>query len=560
MGKSQKWITCLPPASLVEKYSGENKVTVEPQEDWDSLDNAGNPLSILKRVHTKWEQAYVHGDPFEERAVVLDEETLQFAQTKVTLGPHGIALREFFLDEVQKTMTEAAVDSEPVLILLFSHGDWDSKGLYIGSQGVNDVLTPSLLSSVLSPFPEVPVCLFMTSCYSGHWVKTAKFNPGNHVVLAAAKHNQESFGFVWSLSQRHAGGVFSAAALEELMKEPASLPSGTEPDESRTYLKLTLDLLSTSRRLCLPVNISSYGSTPVFSDGKFRNDKFWRRTGYQLHDYKSNYDKLRKIPASDPHPKFDRKSFDAMDVDGMDRRIVEWEKRHPDVVDPYYPEATGAYGSTRRGFTSRGNLLYLASLYVASRPARSNDLFYRVHLADIGLLKKRELPKHRQEKLRRTIQFRLAMNERANLYAHALNLHRLPPIEKWMRQSPYFGDEEEIVDLVHDAKLFRRPNTARLSADELGGPYQKPDVYLARALAEAGYNCDEASIQLLRLQSMIKEGWFMDYMAKETLWTGQFQDTIRRTKAALATIKGLRREAARGNYSRISLAETGWMN
>lgn len=108
MGKSQKWITCLPPASLVEKYSDE--------------DSTENSESGMMRKH-----AFAQGDPYEERAVVLDEDTLPFAQSKVTIGPHGIALRQFFLEEVQKTMVQSVVDREPVLILLFSHGDWGSK-------------------------------------------------------------------------------------------------------------------------------------------------------------------------------------------------------------------------------------------------------------------------------------------------------------------------------------------------------------------------------------------------------------------------------------------------
>lgn len=120
-------------------------------------------------------------------------------------------------------------------------------------------------------------------------------------------------------------------------------------------------------RLCLPENIPDYGSSPLFSLRR-ENEKFWRRTGYELHQYRSNYDKLKKIKASDPHPKRDRKRSNPENVDSNDPMILAWMERHPGLIDEDYPEATAGYGGTRRRLFSQSNMKYLFTEYLASHP------------------------------------------------------------------------------------------------------------------------------------------------------------------------------------------------
>lgn len=182
---------------------------------------------VWKPVQTKWASGFVHGDPWEERTVVLDEDTLPFAENKVTIGPGGVALRTFFLRRLEQTFAEAAKSQDPVLVLMFAHGDLESSGgLYIGTEldSTEGVLPPRLIAEVHAMYPDVKVTLFMTSCYSGHWVETVEFRGNNKpTVLAAAEPDQESSGFVWSTLQRHAGVLFSASTITELLQEPAEL-------------------------------------------------------------------------------------------------------------------------------------------------------------------------------------------------------------------------------------------------------------------------------------------------------------------------------------------------
>lgn len=208
MGRSQEWITSLEPRYLVEKYGTEDKVS---QEQIDMV-----PY-VWKPVQTKGASGFVHGDPWEERALVLGEDTLPFAESKVTIGPGGFSLQDFFLHRLEQTFAEAAESQDPVLILMFAHGDFENPGgLYIGTEfdSTEGILSPKMVAEVHAKYPDVHVTLFMTSCYSGHWVETLEFQGNNKpTVLAAAEPDQGALGLAWSGSQRHAGALFPTLAI-----------------------------------------------------------------------------------------------------------------------------------------------------------------------------------------------------------------------------------------------------------------------------------------------------------------------------------------------------------
>ena len=135
---------------LIEKY-GKSQEQVDTAPD------------VWKPVQTKWASGFVHGDPWEERTVVLDEDTLPFAESKVTIGPNGVALRDFFLHRLEQTFAEAAKSQDPVLILVFAHGDFESPGgLFIGteSDSTDGLLSPKMLEEAHAKYPGVQVTLF----------------------------------------------------------------------------------------------------------------------------------------------------------------------------------------------------------------------------------------------------------------------------------------------------------------------------------------------------------------------------------------------------------------
>ncbi|KAL2001654.1 hypothetical protein VTN02DRAFT_1488 [Thermoascus thermophilus] len=509
MGRSQEWITSMPPRDLVEKYGRGDEVTVEDSP-----------------VQTGWAPGLIHGDPFEERVVVLDKDTLPLVEHKVTIGPHGLALREFFLQRLEQTVSLAAAAGDPVLILMFAHGDYDSNGgLFVGVDpssfplDMDRLLKPGDVSKVLSRYAQVKVTIYMTSCFSGHWVETVEFQGNNNnkpTVLAAAQPDPEDSGSAAVLSpfQRHAGALFSAATLAELLKEPSALPPDADADASREYRELTRTITAEMYRPCLPEDIPAYGSTPVFSDADNQEEELWPRTGYDIHAYRANYDRLRRLPASDPHPhpQRDRTRFNASHPD-----VVAWKQRHPGLLDEDYPEATAGYGGTIRGLHSTGSLNYLVRLYLNSRPGGMEVSEHRLMMHLIRPLYNNSRPINDAYKrgLRRVLLTRLELNHRANSYARALNLYKLPPIERWDAARGYrtesydYATFRRLFTLVSDAHIFHLDPAENMRV-RYGPYYRKPAQYLAAAMAAAGYDANDAAAAVDRIRQMRRGMRFVD--------------------------------------------------
>lgn len=249
-------------------------------------------------------------------------------------------------------------------------------------------------------------------------------------VLATAEPEQETFGTAWSNSQRHAGCLFSTSTITKLLQEPPELPPDADEDTTIEYKKLTNAILSQMYRLFLPGNISDYGLTPVFSSPN-NQEKFWERAGYALHDYRSNYNQLKKFPASDPHPKQDRKRFEDGLVDSSHPDIIVPEQRHSDVVDDEYPEAIAGYGSTRRGLKNKTDMNYLISRYMRTQKGSTGYVESKMLMDRIRIYYRNALDSKGQVFSRKVLISRLFLNKFANKYAEALGLHELPPFEEW---------------------------------------------------------------------------------------------------------------------------------
>ncbi|OJJ79368.1 uncharacterized protein ASPGLDRAFT_1045499 [Aspergillus glaucus CBS 516.65] len=52
--------------------------------------------------------SFVHGDPWEKRAIVQDDQLLPVVNKKNTIGPNGIELRDFFLQRLEAVVSDAS--------------------------------------------------------------------------------------------------------------------------------------------------------------------------------------------------------------------------------------------------------------------------------------------------------------------------------------------------------------------------------------------------------------------------------------------------------------------
>lgn len=494
MGKSQEWITSMAPGYLLEKYDGQNETTMETPEE-----------------KMKWEPGLVHGDSWEQRVVVLDDSLLGGVNRKLTIGPHGVCLQDFFLERLEAVVADASKTNDPVLMLAFCHGDYDTRGgLYIGH--TSGLLCPDHVAGIMSRYPKVRISMYMNSCYSGHWVETTEF-------AAGADPEESSFGCVWSHSQRHAGGLFS-------------LPTTSELDLSQEYYQMTADITAEVYCLCLPGNIFAYGSSPVFTDS-INSRRFWRRTGYALQCYKANYDTLKRIPASDLHPNR------ACEKDpGNESNAVEWTKKHTWVFDEdNYPESTAGYGVTRRGLGSLQNINHIVRLYVKAQ--RGCEAYSETRLVDDKIRMYRQNPDDpdKQGELRKMLTARIALDKMADQYRQALALSTLPMIEIWDAQNR--GPKtDKFARIITESRVF-----AIFPREILVYSYRRPAQYLAAEMAAAKYAEVDVHCAVEKLQCMKAQGRFTDVACKDYLGSTGYKCSVE----SLRKMQGKSRVSIRPN-------------
>ena len=78
MGRTQTWLSCENPFGLVHNYGSEDK-----SPPWTNDNNE------LEESQISWKEGYIHGDPFEERVVVLSKENVGKVARRVILEQQG---------------------------------------------------------------------------------------------------------------------------------------------------------------------------------------------------------------------------------------------------------------------------------------------------------------------------------------------------------------------------------------------------------------------------------------------------------------------------------------
>jgi hypothetical protein len=254
---------------------------------------------------------FVHGNRLDMRRVVLDAEMLPDVQRagniRVTT-PNDLLGR--FLATVRSECQLAATSKEPVLILIFGHGDQGNYGISIGGKtrpSAAPRLTVENLNVAIGN--TATVTLMMTSCFSGGWViKTTRDRSKamlNATVMAAAGPKRVSESWAKSESSGRAVGSIYASALVKAAIQMQIVDE--EEDEVEDEIK------SSSAYVGWAKFIHDIGRNEIDQlfwkhEIKFaaQNDSWdseWKTvTGLPAVSYKAKWEMLRTIPIDIANP------------------------------------------------------------------------------------------------------------------------------------------------------------------------------------------------------------------------------------------------------------------
>ncbi|KIN06972.1 hypothetical protein OIDMADRAFT_150218 [Oidiodendron maius Zn] len=280
-----------------QMLSSRRAVAELPNQLWLS---SCSPSDLIRR-----HERYLHGPAngiAGDRRVVMNAKMLPGNEMQAgfrVFKPKD--LLERFLGTLKFEIKEAARTKQPVLVLIFGHGEQKAGGIFIGCDDGSLKLTPERLASVLKK--EVQTTMILTSCYSGGWIMNPNLNEHfdvkprfNHTFLTAAGSESESIS--WSLSQtvgRQAGGsVFATCLLNSIITASDRTGDDKGEDISLSMAALTQQIVYECEARC-----GSLWEEHQFSFAA-QDDlwaKAWRkRTGLPLLNYKEKWESLPEAP------------------------------------------------------------------------------------------------------------------------------------------------------------------------------------------------------------------------------------------------------------------------
>ncbi|KAI9885595.1 MAG: hypothetical protein M1823_002604 [Watsoniomyces obsoletus] len=339
--QSQAWFTCLDPGDLVQKY-GE----------------------------------YAHGNPWQDRRIVLDADLLQQEDRSprdALVITEAHELLEKFLTHFRDVCRRAHAAGDPILLLIFGHGDGDTYGIDIGLTAPKKYpqLSMDTVQEALQRHPGLAISMLLTSCYSGGWTTHL-----NMTAMTAAGEDEPSESWPESYSLGRASGSIYATAVVERLKEdsrillPASLSSDQPTDASVAYRDFTEGVKA---KLLLLDRFGDDHNIQFTAQDDDWMMEYHQRTGIPNAIFHERWSSLRAIPSTDRtlHPHGDRSSDEFL------------RQQHPDIelatvgaaatgLSASYPRASfrGRHGGSAESIEAI--MFNRAQRYLNSFPGRNS--------------------------------------------------------------------------------------------------------------------------------------------------------------------------------------------
>ena len=467
-GANQLWITSESSKDLVEKYC-----------------------------------EYGHGGPKTDHRVVLDRNMLRDMENDKNMRVFTRAdLLEDFLRTFQEECRLAARLGQPILLMIFGHGDHSTYGVAIGGAGAPTRAPRLKISQIAACLRglDVRLTLLLTSCYSGGWVLQPELNIS---AFTAAGPSKKSRAWDTSLGGRSHGSFYATAVCEAFIKMEDESATQLHPHRARepldkeassaTYAKLTDVIHSTLL----------YETDPEFGpddDIQFsaQDDKWeleWRkRSGVPLAEFQAQWDKLPRLAPQSTAALFRKKTGGTAGSSLSTTKMLDNRR---------------TYGLHRKFSEPQASKIVkdMSFGYLTSFPPPPNTgPDGRVHRLASRLLENKEMVPQEINEVRGYLTYRLESMKAASEYKNVMGMDFVDcndfdlgswersardvaggkaargTGEKWLRYLSF-------IDIIVDSDLFSKP-----IADQ-GWEYTKPFEYLAAACVECGL--DEETVKIL---------------------------------------------------------------
>lgn len=401
-------------------------------------------------------------------------------------------LLQDFLRTFQDECRTAAKLNQPVLLMIFGHGDPSTYGVSIGGRGNPDKNPRLHVNHIVASLRGLDVALTMllTSCYSGGWVLQPNLNIS---ALTAAGAKKQSLSWPESLRGRNHGSVYATAVREALIKmedekvtqhHPAPSDDMFErPDYSSSYAELARVIHST---LLNDVDrLGSYHGIQFSAKDDMWELEWRKRSGIPLAAFQSRWEALPRMPVQ------------------SGSSLRRSKAGRVDTASSVGTITNNVHGLSVRFNDNQANLATkdLAYGYLNSFPPPNNSAPDKViNMVARSLLKEGSYSYFTPEDLHATLAYRLGVTSLASAYKNLLGLEFCDcenfDHQSWQesllcatRTSAEARDRWENYDtylgMIHQAPVFDMPTAGQ------GWYYNKPNEYLAASFVESNLTIDQ---------------------------------------------------------------------
>ncbi|KAI4120260.1 MAG: hypothetical protein LQ338_007149 [Usnochroma carphineum] len=470
-------------------------------------------LDAVVQAHTR----YLHGNPYKQRKVVLDGKILQ--ETKKTnhslQGVSELRLCSRFKAAVKEQCKAAEKAGEDVLVLLFGHGDSETRGISLGSTKM--AFKKSQIQFAMKGI-KTKVTLVTTQCYGGGWTCSPAINFS--ALTAAGKDTVSRSWRRTASTGRACGSTFATAIIQKLTQHPVTNKSLVDVEEDEESddppIEPTKEQQESYTQFCgsfyesLLRDIDRRGITHGMTF--LAEDDAWsmcwsERTGIPLAAYKQRWERLQDWgPDVQLHPggPFNRDPNVSDEVREEYRRLDALDKQKYGDANTFRPndyvgstlgkrKTTGLYGGSVPGLIATVKALgadYVASDAGNEDTAKDGPL----HSAIQWITDDKETSVDEIEWALRCIQYRMGQQANADRYLKIMELAQpmgkpccdfdASLVLKTMQRDKYC----ELLRLVFTKEeiIFPRP----ISFERQGHPFYKGHHYLIAAFDWAGLSKD----------------------------------------------------------------------
>ncbi|KAF2710540.1 hypothetical protein K504DRAFT_264762 [Pleomassaria siparia CBS 279.74] len=322
-GSSQTWITSETPEYLVSRY-----------------------------------KTYLHGNPFNDRKAVLDQELVNrgFGSGCVIVGRDSLC--DSFLSHLKKESQLAKDNEQPLLVMIFGHGVEGSHEILLGENDPRNWLNMKAFREAVGD--DVHVTLVTTACFSGGWCVNADLK---FTTLAAAGPKRQSSSWNESASiGRYCGSIYSSALMrawrDEAEKAQTSSSASTSEPTEATYSAFAEAVYDT---LYTRIDRLASCHSLRFSAQEDDWERAWgARTGVPLINFQEQWDTLKTVaPTADLTRSVNRDPSNELEDYSADTASLVADKRSLQI----------RYGSLR---SAKNRVKSVAQTYLKSFPYESN--------------------------------------------------------------------------------------------------------------------------------------------------------------------------------------------